>query len=80
MKINKIVPGKTRAQAMVEFAIALPVLLLLLFGILETGRFLFIYSSIVTASRQAARYGAATGEGMSLVPRYRVRKAGRSTR
>jgi|GEM_PF-1345477 len=71
MKRNKIVPGKTKAQAMVEFAIALPLLMLLLFGILETGRFLFIYSTVVTASRQAARYGAATGEGISPgVARY----------
>jgi len=60
-----------KAQAIVEFAIALPILLLLLYGILETGRLLFIYSSVVTASRQAARYGSATGEGVNnAVPRY----------
>ncbi|MGZ9222144.1 MAG: TadE/TadG family type IV pilus assembly protein, partial [Anaerolineales bacterium] len=29
---------------MVEFAIALPILLMLLYGILETSRLLFIYS------------------------------------
>ena len=50
---------------MVEFAIALPVLLLLLYGILEAGRLLFVYSTVVTASRQAARYGATTGENGS---------------
>ena len=55
---------------MVEFAIALPVLLLLLYGILEAGRLLFVYSTVVTASRQAARYGATTGENGSGVPRY----------
>ncbi len=53
------------AQAMVEFAIALPVLLLLLYGLLEAGRLLFIYSSIVTASRQAVRYGSTTGAGQN---------------
>jgi hypothetical protein len=56
--------GKKRAQAMVEFALALPILLLLLYGILEAGRLLFIYSSVVTASRQAVRYGSATGMGL----------------
>jgi hypothetical protein len=61
---------KKSAQAMVEFAIALPVLLLLLYGILEAGRLLFLYSTVVTASRQAVRYGATTGEGNSGVPRY----------
>ena len=56
---------------MVEFAIALPILLMLLYGILEAGRLLFIYSSVVTASRQAVRYGSATGVGTGGVVRYR---------
>jgi hypothetical protein len=47
----------------VEFAIALPLLLMLLYGILEAGRLLFMYSTVVTASRQAVRYGSATGTG-----------------
>lgn len=71
MKLKKIAHGKSSAQAMVEFAIALPILLMLLYGILEAGRLLFIYSSIVTASRQAVRYGSATGVGTSGVLRYR---------
>lgn len=70
MKVHKIAPEKSKAQAMVEFAIVLPILLLLLYGLLEAGRLLFIYSTIVTASRQAVRYGSATGEGNSGVPRY----------
>ena len=71
MNLHKLAPKKNKAQAMVEFAIVLPILLLLLYGILEAGRLLFIYSTIVTASRQAVRYGSATGEGTtSNVPRY----------
>jgi hypothetical protein len=71
MKPNMSAPGKSRAQAMVEFAIVLPLLLLLLYGLLEAGRLLFIYSTIVTATRQAARYGSAIGEGTTPgVPRY----------
>src|SRR5688572_2257449 len=70
MNVNKLTPKKNKAQAMVEFALVLPILLLLLYGILEAGRLLFIYSTIVTASRQAVRYGSATGEGTSAVPRY----------
>ncbi|HTP03125.1 MAG TPA: TadE/TadG family type IV pilus assembly protein [Anaerolineales bacterium] len=50
------------AQAMVEFALALPILLLIVYGLLETGRLIFIYASVVTAARQAARYGAASGD------------------
>lgn len=72
MKSKKFTPKKNTAQAMVEFAIVLPILLLLLYGLLEAGRLLFIYSTIVTASRQAARYGATTGDGSTAgVARYR---------
>jgi Flp pilus assembly protein TadG len=52
---------KERAQAIVEFAIVLPILMLLLVGILEVGRMIFIYSAVNNASREAARYGSAVG-------------------
>ncbi|MCY1389450.1 TadE-like protein [compost metagenome] len=42
--------------AMVEFAIVLPLLLLLLFAIAELGRMLFQYNSLLQASRDAGRY------------------------
>ena len=72
MKSKKFTPKKNTAQAMVEFAIVLPILLLLLYGLLEAGRLLFMYSTIVTASRQAARYGSTTGDGSTAgVARYR---------
>src|SRR5512147_688149 len=63
MKLMKLSHTKSRAQALVEFAIALPLLLLLLYGIIEIGRFLFMYSTVVTASRSAVRYAATTGLG-----------------
>jgi hypothetical protein len=50
-----------RAQAIVEFAIALPVLLMLLVGIMEVGRMLFMYASVVNSSRDAVRYASAYG-------------------
>jgi hypothetical protein len=55
-------PEKNRAQAIVEFMLALPVLLMLLYGVIEVGRLIFIFSSVANASRQAARYGSASGE------------------
>jgi len=48
-------------QAIVEFAIALPILLALLVGILEVGRMLFIYAAVTNASREAVRYASAVG-------------------
>jgi Flp pilus assembly protein TadG len=53
---------KEGAQGMVEFALVLPILLLVVLGIIEFGRLLFIYSSVTSASREAARYGAAAGQ------------------
>jgi len=46
---------------MVEFALILPILLLLLFGILEYGRLFFAWISIENSARVGARY-ASTGE------------------
>src|SRR3972149_637084 len=50
-----------RAQAMTEFAIALLILMVLLVGILEVGRMIFIYSAMGNASREAVRYASAVG-------------------
>jgi Flp pilus assembly protein TadG len=54
-------PSNERAQAIVEFAIVLPILMLLLIGILEVGRMLFAYASVINASREASRYASAVG-------------------
>ena len=48
-------------QGMVEFALTLPLLLILVVGVMEFGRLLFYYSAITTGTREAARYGAASG-------------------
>ena len=57
-------------QAIVEFALALPLILLLVFGIIEFGYLLFSFSSVNTASRDAARYGIAIGDGVVAGQRY----------
>lgn len=51
-----------RAQAMVEFMLVMPVLIVLLYGIIEFSRLVFILASVSNASRQAARYGSGAGE------------------
>jgi hypothetical protein len=51
-----------RAQAVMEFALILPILLMLIYGIIEVGRLIFIFASVANASRQAARYGSASGK------------------
>jgi Flp pilus assembly protein TadG len=52
---------KERGQGMVEFALVLPLLLVVMFGLIEAGRLLFIYSVVFTSTREAARYGSAAG-------------------
>lgn len=52
--------ARRRGQTLAEFAISLPILLLLLFGILEFGRLFQSWVTIQNAARTAARY-AITG-------------------
>jgi hypothetical protein len=52
---------KRPGQGMLEFALALPVFLLLVLGVIEFGRLLAVVSSVTTAAREAARYGSASG-------------------
>ncbi|MGH8433786.1 MAG: TadE/TadG family type IV pilus assembly protein [Pseudomonas sp.] len=49
---------RQQGVAMVEFAIALPLLLLLLLAIGEFGRMLYQYNSLLQASRDAGRFVA----------------------
>ncbi len=57
-------------QGLVEFALIVPLLLLLSLGIIEVGRMLVIFSSTSSAAEQSARY-AAVGEGTdSGLPQY----------
>lgn len=47
-----------RGQALVEFALVFPVFLLLLFGLIDIGRYVFVTNSFSQAAREAARFGA----------------------
>ena len=44
-------------QELVEFALILPLLLLLFFGIIEVGRLMLSYDTIANTAREGARYG-----------------------
>ncbi len=59
-------------QGMLEFALALPVFMMLVLGVIEFGRLLAVVSSVTTAAREGARYGAAAGlnSGSPEVPYY----------
>ncbi len=69
--LNEKLNSGSKAQAIVEFAIALPILLILLVGILEVGRMIFIYAAVNNASREAARFGSAWGKDDSGLIKYK---------
>lgn len=63
--------GRSRPDegaALVEMALVLP--LLLLFGVVEFGRFLTTQHGESTAAREAARYGVAVGLSPDGHPQY----------
>jgi hypothetical protein len=53
---RKLYPGRRAGQSFVEFAVLLPVLLLLFSGLVEFGFALNMYLDIVDAAREVARY------------------------
>jgi len=69
-KINKIKYWGARGQAIAEFAIALPILILILVGLFEAGRMVFIYSAVTNGSRNAVRYASAVGLGGDGLTKY----------
>ena len=54
-------PQRKKAQGMLEFALVLPILLLLIFGIIEYGRLFYAWIIIENAARSGVRY-AVTGQ------------------
>ena len=64
-------PSRQRGQAMVEFALVLPIMMLVIVGILEASRLVFMYASVVNASREGSRYGSAYGLNDANIPRYK---------
>lgn len=59
-----------KGQAIAEFAIALPILLLILVGLFEVGRMVFIYSAVTNGSRNAVRYASAVGLGSDGLTKF----------
>lgn len=61
---------RERGVTLVEAALVIPMLLVLIFGLVEFGRYVTMTSTVTNASREAARYAAGTGAGTSPTPRY----------
>ncbi len=61
---------RPKGQGLVELALILPALLLLIFSIIDFGRLMFTISSVASASRDAARYGASVGTDAFGIAHY----------
>ena len=55
--IRRMRRGGESGQDLIEFALILPLLLLLLLGIMEFGVAVFTYNTVANAAREGARYG-----------------------
>ena len=58
---------RSRGQALPEFALVAPMFFLLLFGIIEAGRFIYYYEILSNATREGARYAIVNGAGSDEV-------------
>jgi Flp pilus assembly protein TadG len=55
--------GARRGAALVEFAIIFPLLIILVFGVIDFGRAFFLRNNLVAAVREGARAAAVMAEG-----------------
>ncbi|MBM7623014.1 TadE/TadG family type IV pilus assembly protein [Sporohalobacter salinus] len=58
---------RRRGQVLVELALVMPILLLILFGIVEFGRIFHAYLVIANAARVGARKGAITNNDTEII-------------
>ena len=60
---------RSRGQALVEFAFALPIFLMLLMGIVDLGTAVFTYNSLTNAAREGARLAIVNQDTARIIQR-----------
>jgi hypothetical protein len=60
MMRRPVTPGRHRSQGqtLVEFALVLPIFLLVVFAVIDGGRYIFLSSALSNAAREGARLGS----------------------
>jgi len=56
IQLKKLQPSREKGQSLVEMALVVMIFLFLLFGILEFGRAMWTYNTIIQATRAGARW------------------------
>jgi Flp pilus assembly protein TadG len=67
---NLVIPGrrnKSAGQALVEFAITLPIVVLIIVGLIDLGRGIYTYNTLAQAARQANRTAMVDQDVSSVV-------------
>ena len=72
MKIKKSLIKDKKGQSLIEFALVLPILLLVLLGIIEFGRIIMAVNVLNQAAREGARVGAVTPESADSSFYYKI--------
>lgn len=65
MLLARIRGGKP-AQALTEFALVIPILMMVVLGIVDLGRGVYSYNVLASAAREGARYGIVHGGTSNL--------------
>ena len=59
---------RDRGQALVEFGLVLPILLLLIFGLVDLGRAVYAQNALSEAARDGARWGSVQARAGNNIP------------
>jgi Flp pilus assembly pilin Flp len=77
MRLRRLMRDEQGA-AVVEFALVMPILALIIFGIIDFGRAFYTVNNIISAVREGARYGAILAAPMSTTGQREIRDRVRS--
>lgn len=58
-----------RGQTLAEFALVIPIFLLVLMGLFDVGRLVFVYNGLTNAAREGARLAIVNQDGTRIVQR-----------
>jgi Flp pilus assembly protein TadG len=60
---------RSTGQALVEFALAIPIFILLVFGLIDIGRLVYVNNAVSQGAREGARYGSVQGRSHDAADR-----------
>lgn len=63
---------QSAGQSLVEFALVIPIFLLLLFGLIDIGRLVYINNALAEAAREGARWGSVQTRSQTLAARATI--------